>query len=304
MSQAAAYNIEDISIRGRMLAVLSRRALSRPIAEQTADIADYQAWRDTSLARSWSRFSDDNVNGRDVLDFGCGNGPLSLYLGAEKSPKSITGVDLYPDAIQRAETALSTMPSAPPIPVNFVVGTAEKLPFDDNSFDTVLAFDCLEHVMAPRDIIADWARVLRPGGRVLIEWFPFAGPYGPHMEALLPMPWAHFLFGERAMYEAAEMIYDDPEFTPRHWDLDAAGNKLPNKWRSWRSFEEHGYVNELTTSAFRKMAKDENFKFTRFERHGLFSSKAALAPITGLAARIPLFGELVTSHVIAELQLQ
>jgi len=56
--------------------------------------------------------------------------------------------------------------------------------------DTLLAFDCLEHVMSPLPILQDWYRVLRPGGRCLIEWFPYKGPWGPHMESLIPIPWA------------------------------------------------------------------------------------------------------------------
>ena len=86
--------------------------------------------------------------------------------------------------------------------------------------------------MSPESILRDWFRVLRPNGRCLIEWFPFKGPGGPHMESLIPIPWAHVIFGERAMFRAAEMIYDLPEFVPRHWDLDERGKKKPNKWRA------------------------------------------------------------------------
>jgi hypothetical protein len=42
------------------------------------------------------------------------------------------------------------------------------------------------------------------------------------------VPWAHYLFGQRAMFAAAASIYDDPAFVPRHWDLDEHGHKKPN----------------------------------------------------------------------------
>lgn len=276
--------------------------LKRPVAAETAAINDYQVWRNASLAQSWARFSDADVDRRDVLDFGCGNGPLSLFLAATRDPESITGVDLYVEAIERARAALAVMEPQPAVPVRFIVGGADGMPLAEAAYDTILAFDCLEHVMEPQAILGEWARVLRPGGKVLIEWFPFRGPFGPHMDALIPLPWAHVLFGERALFEACEALYDDPAFQPRHWDLDARGEKLPNKWRQWRSFSEQGYVNELTTAQFRAMAAKVGFRFIRFERHGLFSSRPSLGRFTRVLARIPWLGEYLTSHVIVELQ--
>lgn len=276
--------------------------LGRPVAAQTAAIEDYQAWRNASLAKSWARFSDTDVDRRDVLDFGCGNGPLSLFLAMTRDPESITGVDLYVEAVERARRNLAALDPAPVAPVRFVVGGAEGMPLADAAYDSILAFDCLEHVMEPEAILAEWARVLRPGGKVLIEWFPFRGPFGPHMDALIPIPWAHVLFGERALFEACEALYDDPAFQPRHWDLDALGDKLPNKWRQWRRFAEQGYVNELTTAQFRELAAKAGFRFLRFERHGLFGNRPVLRKVTGVLARLPWAGEYLTSHVIVELQ--
>jgi SAM-dependent methyltransferase len=53
-----------------------------------------------------------------------------------------------------------------------VVGVAEKLPFDDGSCDGVILQAVLEHVVDENDTLAECFRVLRPGGRVLVE-IPF-----------------------------------------------------------------------------------------------------------------------------------
>lgn len=288
------------SLRGKLCFAMSRSALGQPVEKRTEQMDSYQEWRNAELSSSWARFSDKDVNDRDVLDFGCGNGPLSLFLAETRNPKSITGVDLYADAIARAQKGLAQ--AQPSVPVEFLVGDEQRIPVADQSVDTLLAFDCLEHVMDPQAILTEWQRVLRPGGKALVEWFPFASPYGPHMEALIPVPWAQYLFGEKAMFEAAERIYDDPGFVPRHWDKDEDGNKLPNKWKAWRSFAEQAYVNELTTMRFKKMLKQVGFSIVRFERFGLASSRKGIGAVTGAVSRIPYFGEFITSYVIIEIQ--
>ena len=243
--------------KSQILASLSLKLMRRP-EERTTDYSVYDDWRHESLQSSWDAFDDRWITDRDVLDFGCGDGQMSLYL-VNKNPRSMTGVDLSPDAIARASQNTGPL-------LSFILGSATRIPSADDSIDTLLAFDCMEHVMRPGEILREWNRVLRPGGRCLIEWFPFKGPWGPHMESLIPVPWAHYLFGEEAMFEAAAEIYDNPGFVPRHWDLDEKGDKKPNKWRQWSTFAEQGYVNELDITTLEDLATRTGFRLARLER--------------------------------------
>jgi ubiquinone/menaquinone biosynthesis C-methylase UbiE len=288
-----------MDIRTRACFALSRRLMPAP-RQRTVDYGAYGDWRRASLSRSWAAFSDSDATGKDVLDFGCGDGPLSLFLATEKRPRRILGVDISASAIERARASLAKTPVPPEVQVEFVLGTTDALPIADRSFDTLLAFDCLEHVMSPGPILREWYRILRPGGRCLIEWFPYKGPWGPHMEALVPIPWAHVIFGERAMFRTAEMVYDLPEFVPRHWDLDECGNKMPNKWRAWSSFREQGYINQLDIPAFRNLARDAGFYIARMELHSFGGS--SLRQFAGRALmRMPVIGEYFVSYAIIEL---
>jgi SAM-dependent methyltransferase len=235
-----------------------------------------------------------------VLDFGCGDGQLSLFLAKEKHPRRILGVDIHAPAIERAKAALAKIDIPEGTSVDFVVGATDSLPVPDHSFDTVLAFDCLEHVMSPDEILRDWSRVLRPGGRCLIEWYPYSGPWGPHMEALIPIPCAHVIFGERAMFRTAEKIYDLPDFVPRHWDLDNEGNKRPNKWRAWSSFEEQGYINKLELSRFRDMVLETTFKIARLEVHSFGGSRLRRA-VGHALMNMPVMGKYFIMYAIVEL---
>lgn len=245
---------------------------------RTLDYSNYETWRSESLSRSWAAFPDAAVTGKDVLDFGCGDGPLAIQLATTRLPRRIVGVDISEPSIVRARANLANTILPDGVRVEFVCGSQDGLPFEERSFDTLLAFDCMEHVMSPGAILSDWHRVLRPGGRCLIEWFPFKGPWGPHMEALIPIPWAHVLFGQEAMFRTAAMIYDLPEFVPRHWDLDELGQKKPNKWRSWSTFKEQGYVNELNVTTFLTLARKAGFRVSRFEQHSFGGSGMAQTP--------------------------
>jgi len=288
-----------MNIRTRVCYEVSRRKLQSP-AERTVNYEAYKDWRHESLSRSWSAFDDAHVTGKDVLDFGCGDGELTLHLAKEKFPRSMVGVEINTGAISRAQESLKCTRVPEGVYVDFIPGKTDALPVADQTVDTVVAFDCLEHVMAPGAILREWFRVLRPGGRCLVEWFPYKGPWGPHMEALIPIPWAHILFGERAMFRTAELIYDLPNFIPRHWDLDELGHKKPNKWRTWSSFEEQGYINKLDISAFRGLAHDVGFEIPRLDRHS-FGGSALRQHVGRILTRTRFAGEYFVSFVRIEL---
>ncbi len=177
-----------MSLRSALLFELSRRRLPKP-ASRTIDYGAYQDWRKQSLSSSWSAFRDSDLRGKDILDFGCGDGALGLFLATHASPRSVTGVDLDPAAIERALVARSSARLPAATRVEFLPGSIDGLPIADACIDVLVAFDCLEHVMSPLPIFRDWFRVLRPGGRCLLEWFPYKGPLGaahgiPHSCAL------------------------------------------------------------------------------------------------------------------------
>jgi uncharacterized RmlC-like cupin family protein/SAM-dependent methyltransferase len=90
--------------------------------------------------------------GRDVLDLGCRTGAGSVnYLPGNR----IVGIDIDPDAL-----AVAAGRGIEP-----VWGDLEApLPFEDASFDVVVAGELLEHVRAPAEVVAEVRRVLRPGG--------------------------------------------------------------------------------------------------------------------------------------------
>jgi SAM-dependent methyltransferase len=96
-----------------------------------------------------------SVHGR-VLDVGCGAGSVAKAVKRERT-------DLHVLACDVSQSALATANAAPG-GVEFRLAHAEHLPFGDGEFDFVWIFDVLEHVESPEQVLAEVARVLRPGG--------------------------------------------------------------------------------------------------------------------------------------------
>ena len=118
-------------------------------------------WRDLFWNRDFLRLIAHRLEltrVRDVLDVGCGAGHWGRALRPHLPDDArLVGVD-------REEAFLRL---AREHPGEYVVGTAEELPFADGSFDLVTCQTLLIHVRDPAVAIAEMKRVLRPGGVLL-----------------------------------------------------------------------------------------------------------------------------------------
>lgn len=110
--------------------------------------------------------------GLRILDVGCGT-------GASASDFAVYG-EVW--ATDRSTEALA-MARSRGVPKVFVADAA-RLPVASHSFDLVLAFDVLEHVDDDQAMLADIARVLKPGGSVAIHVPAWPSLWSPHDDAL------------------------------------------------------------------------------------------------------------------------
>lgn len=124
------------------------------------------------------RLLDRYVTGQDILDVGIGTGRASLPLAARGM--QVTGIDSSQAMLDE------TRRQAGDTPIALHAGDVQQLPLADASFDTLISLNVMVHFPHWQPVLAEWKRVLRPGGRIIFDIHSL-----DHLEAALPPEEAH-----------------------------------------------------------------------------------------------------------------
>ena len=131
---------------------------------------EFADWYEDHRHDGYHRMIDDlqvdllrrDVRGSDVLEVGCGTGLLLHRV--EALARSAKGIDISEGMLEQARQR----------GLDVVHGCATELPFEDSSFDVVYSFKVLAHVEDIEEALSECGRVVRPGGRLFLEF------YNPH----------------------------------------------------------------------------------------------------------------------------
>lgn len=119
---------------------------------------DFQKRRATNLAAL------SPAPGATICDLGCGNGMLTEDLSrAVGGAGQVIGVDPSPEMLASAKARCASLGN-----VRLMEGTAEAIPLPDRSVDGLLSLQVMEYVARIDKGLAECARILRPGGRLVI----------------------------------------------------------------------------------------------------------------------------------------
>jgi ubiquinone/menaquinone biosynthesis C-methylase UbiE len=155
-SKTGHYDANYGNFQADLYAEIRREAFGEDIGQSSWQTADEQ---DRFLSRL------ELEAGKKLLDIGCGSGGPALRI-AEKTGCSVAGVDVHEQAILTAR-ALATQRGLQPR-AEFQVGDAAgNLPFPEGQFDAITCIDAINHLPDRPRVLAEWKRVLRPGGRML-----------------------------------------------------------------------------------------------------------------------------------------
>src|SRR5215471_15262237 len=115
--------------------------------------------------------------GLKVLDLGCGAGRHAFEAGRRGA--SVVALDTDRTELARVAAIAAAMAEAGELPdgasLAMAAGDATAMPFNDGSFDVVIAAEVLEHIPGDQGAMNEIARVLRPGGTAAITvpaWLP------------------------------------------------------------------------------------------------------------------------------------
>ena len=118
-------------------------------------------------APEWLRFADQlGIGARsDVLEAGSGSGGPAVYLALARGCR-LTGVDINEHGVRNAAGLAEARGVADRVQFQ-TVDANRPLPFPAGRFDAVVSNDAMCHIKERQDVLRDWHRVLRPGGRAL-----------------------------------------------------------------------------------------------------------------------------------------
>jgi demethylmenaquinone methyltransferase/2-methoxy-6-polyprenyl-1,4-benzoquinol methylase/phosphoethanolamine N-methyltransferase len=152
--------------------------------------------------------------GEQILDIGCGTGTLTRDIAAaltDKEKSCCTGLDAAERMIEVARRKAAQVPN-----IHFDAAIAEHLPYENETFDAAVSTFFFHHIhfALKRQVLAEAARVLKPGGRFII------------VDVDIPTSWfgalcarsGHWLFQQNEIAENIEgRLREAMDLSPFNW---------------------------------------------------------------------------------------
>jgi ubiquinone/menaquinone biosynthesis C-methylase UbiE len=192
-----------------------------------------------------------NVKKPKILEVGCGYG-RNLFALSHLEESQITGCDISSGELKKAE---EKMKSYQIINVNTVLQkNANHLPFADNSFDFIVIWQVLEHVLSKKDkvnLLNESVRVVKNKGHILIETPNFLFPFDYHDNNL---PLVHWILPNRWRYHLTRIIRDE-DFPPSQYTNIYQIKKILKQSPHLKSFQQKTkvYFEEKYKDIFKHM---------------------------------------------------
>lgn len=209
-----------------------------------------------------------------ILDIACGSGQPVLRI-ASKTGCHVTGVDLHSDGITAAQKAASD--AGLEQRTKFHVADAGKpLNYEADHFDVVTCIDAINHLPDRQEVLAEWYRVLRPGGRLLFtDPIVVTGPL-TNEEIATRASIGFFLF---VPPEYDEALLRQVGFEIKHTQ-DSTENMASNA-RGWLA------ARDKRETALRHMEGDESFEGQQrfFETAATLAEQGRLSRLTFVAQK-------------------
>jgi SAM-dependent methyltransferase len=136
------------------------------------------------------------LEGATVADVGSGDGIIDLGIVLSARPAKLVGFDIRPtdpEALRRAMKAAEINEELPDADrLAFVKSDVAGIPAPNEAFDVVFSWSVFEHVDQPIAMLHEVRRILKPGGVLFLQIWPFYGSqHGGHLWQSIEEPFAH-----------------------------------------------------------------------------------------------------------------
>lgn len=194
-------------------------------------------------------------------------GPQDLY---SAEPETRGTLDLY-SADPETRGILDPYSAEPEScgSFRFICADASDTGLPAEGFDTIIMNDAFEHLADPEAVLAECKRLLKPGGRVFINFPPYGHPYGEHLSDLIGIPWVHRLFPEQQCLEAYRQVAEELDENVQSGKTGGAADmetSVPAVSGAERiafrlSEDENGalknsYINKMTLKRFKRIREE------------------------------------------------
>ncbi len=203
-----------------------------------------------------------------VLDIACGNGNASL--SAARRGCHVTGIDIARELLEQA----GERARAEHVDPEFLVGDAERLPFDESSFDVILSTFGVMFAPDRQRALSELLRVLKPGGKIgLATWWSntdvrisevFARYQSPALTELPPNPWTSEEGLQGLFRDALGSLHITPMQVMYRFATPAAyADAMLARYPPWKRF-----ADSLEPGNFEKLKRDLIKEVVRHNRSG------------------------------------
>lgn len=221
---------------------------------------------------------------KEVLDIGCGAGGKTIYY-ASQGVKKIVGVEILSKYKEEAENLAKKYNLEQKF--EFVAADASQTPFPDESFDTIIMNDAMEHVDEPEKVLDECYRILKKNGKLYLNFPPYNHPYGAHLSDAIAMPWVHVFFSEKTLIDTyKELVKDLPDGKDR---IEFRISRQPD------GTEYFSYINKMTIKRAKKILKNSKFNMEYY-------SEEPLRSIFKVPAKMPVLKEFLVKMVVCVLR--
>ena len=191
----------------------------------------HSLWRDTAW-RKRAVLEAGVQPGDQILDCACGTGDLTQAFARYTKAERVIGSDYTPNMLEIARHKREHLHNQLQSRIEYQQADAQELPFEENAFDVVSIAFGIRNVQAPERAMAEFYRVLKPGGRLMV--LEFGQPSFP------PIRWFNTFYCGVIMPRTATWISRDTSGAYRY--LPRSVSSFKSRSEMEQSYKDAGFT--------------------------------------------------------------